>query len=144
MTYTLEELADCSGATLHGDGACSVTGVASLESAQEGQISFLTSIQYRKYLAATRASAVILREEDLSACDTNALVSDNPYLAYARVAARFAPPPQAVPGVPPLASVAATAMLKQQHVNVRRGYTLGLAWLLRPRWQHRHRCMPEP
>ena len=111
MNYTLAELADRSGATLHGDGACAITGVASLESADEGQISFLTSTQYRKYLATTRASAVILRAEDLSACDTNALVSDNPYLAYARIGACFAPPPQAVPGIHPRASVDASAQI---------------------------------
>lgn len=111
MIYTLAELADRSGATLHGDGACTITGVASLESAYEGQISFLTSTQYRKYLTTTKASAVILRAEDLSACDTNALVSDNPYLAYARIGACFAPPLEAVPGIHPRASVDASAQI---------------------------------
>ena len=109
MKYTLAELASRSGATLHGDGDYNITGVASLESAQQGQISFLTSSQYRKYLATTKASAVILRAEDLSACATNALVSDNPYLAYARIGACFAPPPAAVAGIHPRASVDAAA-----------------------------------
>lgn len=105
VSYTLAELAECSGATLHGNGSCVITGVATLQSAHTGQISFLTNSQYRKYLATTEASAVILRMEDLSACRVHALVSDNPYLAYARIAGCFMPAPKAIPGIHPRASV---------------------------------------
>ncbi len=105
VTYTLAELAQCSGAVLHGDGNCVITGVATLQSACDGQISFLTNSQYRKHLTNTEASAVILRPHDLPACGTHALVSANPYLAYARVAACFMPPIEAMPGVHPQACV---------------------------------------
>lgn len=111
MTHTLAELAECSGATLHGDGDCAITGVSTLQSAHENQIAFLTNSQYRKYLASTGASAVILRMEDLPACNVNALVSDNPYLAYARISACFTPPVEAVPGIHPQASVDASAQV---------------------------------
>jgi len=111
VSYTLAELAECSGATLHGDGGCVITGVATLQSALAGQISFLTNSQYRKYLVTTRASAVILRPEDRSACKTHALVSDNPYLAYARIAACFMRPPEAIPGIHPRATVDASAQI---------------------------------
>lgn len=111
MTYTLAELAKCSGADLHGDGSCVITGVGTLQSALDGQISFLTNSQYQKYLANTRASAVILRPQDLAACNTHALISDNPYLAYARVAACFMPPLEPVPGIHPQASVDDSAQI---------------------------------
>lgn len=111
MSYTLAELAECSGATLRGDGSSVISGVATLQSALDGQISFLTNSQYRKYLATTGASAVILRPQDLSVCTVDALVSDNPYLAYARVAACFMPPLQAVPGIHPRASVDESAQI---------------------------------
>lgn len=111
MSYTLAELAECSGAVLHGDGSVVITGVGTLQSALEGQVSFLTNSQYRKYLATTEASAVILRPQDLPACNNHALVSDNPYLAYARVAACFMPPLEAMPGIHPAASVDGSAQI---------------------------------
>jgi len=53
---TLGEVAAVSDARLQGcDAATVVTGVAPLDRAQPGQISFLTHSRYRQYLAATRA-----------------------------------------------------------------------------------------
>lgn len=111
MSYTLAELAECSGATLDGDAGCVITGVATLQSAIAGQISFLTNSQYRKYLVTTGASAVILRPEDKPACNAHALVSDNPYLVYAKVAACFTLPPEAKPGIHPRAVVDGSAQI---------------------------------
>jgi len=84
---SLAQLADLTGAQLHGDAACMLSGVGSLDDAQSGQIAFLSSNRFRRYLPDTAASAVILQEADLEQCPTNALISDNPYLAYALVAA---------------------------------------------------------
>ncbi|PKM45123.1 MAG: UDP-3-O-(3-hydroxymyristoyl)glucosamine N-acyltransferase [Gammaproteobacteria bacterium HGW-Gammaproteobacteria-1] len=109
MSYTLAELARRVGARPVGDGECIITGVATLTAAAPGTITFLTNPRYRKHLQATAASAVILREDDLSFCPVNALVAANPHLAYAKVAALFAPLPDAAAGVHPSAVVAATA-----------------------------------
>src|SRR4051812_43710681 len=57
---TINELADKIGAEVVGDGSADVTGVATLEDAQPGQISFLANAKYAKQLEATRASAVIV------------------------------------------------------------------------------------
>jgi UDP-3-O-[3-hydroxymyristoyl] glucosamine N-acyltransferase len=51
----------------------------------------LSNKKYRKYLAKTDASAVILAEEYLSECPGEALVCDNPYLAFARISAYMHP-----------------------------------------------------
>lgn len=109
MVATLKELARISGSEVHGDGECELEGVDTLQDAVAGKISFCANSRYRRYLATTKASAVILRGDDLAACRTNALVSDNPYLVYARVAAHLHPLPVFRPGIAPSAAVDPTA-----------------------------------
>jgi len=58
----------------------------------------------------TRASA-ILAAEALSGIDIACLVSANPYLDFARALALFYQPPRPAPGIHPLASVAASAVI---------------------------------
>ncbi len=117
-SYTLGELAGVADAELHGDAGTRISGVETLEQAGPGQVTFLNNPRYRKYLAGTRASAVILGPRDLDHCATNALVSDNPYLAWARVLRCFAdgssPPPGIHPAatVSPEARVSATAVIE--------------------------------
>lgn len=106
---TLGQLAERIGGELYGDAACVVTGVATLQGAQPGDITFLANPRYRKYLASTRASAVILSPKDKADCATAAVVVANPYVGYARVAALlYADREQApVAGVHPTACVSA-------------------------------------
>lgn len=86
MTITLEQLARHLGAELHGDANVVIQRIANLETAQAGEISFLSDSKYQKHLSATQASAVLIREADLAACQTNALVLKDPYVGFARVA----------------------------------------------------------
>lgn len=76
-----------------------IRGIGTLQSAQPGEISFLSNPSYRRYLSATQASAVILYEKDAADCPTSALISDNPYLAYARVATKLFPRTAVTPGI---------------------------------------------
>lgn len=86
MSYTLAELAEKIGATVHGDQSCQIQSLATLTQAQQGQIAFLSNSKYRQQLTNTQASAVIIAEDCLDECPTNALVMNNPYLGYAYVA----------------------------------------------------------
>ena len=97
--YSLAELAALSESRLVGDPDCRITGVAPLDAAQAGQISFLASRRFEDYLVTTTASAVILSPEHVDACPTNALVSDNPSLTYARVAGALTAPAALPPGI---------------------------------------------
>ncbi|MGH8501055.1 MAG: UDP-3-O-(3-hydroxymyristoyl)glucosamine N-acyltransferase [Gammaproteobacteria bacterium] len=101
MSWRLQELADQVGVTLVGDPDCQIDRVASLPGAQPGSISFLASCRYRPFLATTRASAVIVGPDDLEDCPVAALLSDNPYLTFARVTNLLHPRPPEVPGVHP-------------------------------------------
>ena len=83
MGFSLDELAAQVGGAVRGDGSCQIDRVATLQHAAAGSITFLVNPKYRKHLAGTRASAVILAPQDAEACPVAALVSGNPYLAYA-------------------------------------------------------------
>jgi UDP-3-O-[3-hydroxymyristoyl] glucosamine N-acyltransferase len=74
-------------------------------------LSFLANSRYRRALPATRASAVVLAPADLAACPVAALVSENPYLAYARIAQLLHPPTAVTPGVHPSAIVSPAARI---------------------------------
>ena len=54
---TLEELAACLGATVVGDGNTVITGVAGIEEAREGDVTFVANPRYRGKLLSTCASA---------------------------------------------------------------------------------------
>ena len=62
--FTLGQLAERLGATLQGAADCAITGLATLQDAGPGQLSFLANSQYRKFLAGSRASAVLLTAAD--------------------------------------------------------------------------------
>ncbi|MFQ5636312.1 MAG: UDP-3-O-(3-hydroxymyristoyl)glucosamine N-acyltransferase, partial [Gammaproteobacteria bacterium] len=83
-----------------------VTHVATLAGADGQSVSFLANAAYRPQLESTRAAAVIVTGDDADACPTAALVTDNPYAVFARVAAILHPSPAPSPGVHPTASVA--------------------------------------
>jgi len=87
--YTISELAERIGAEVHGDGACEITGVASLAAAKSGELSFLLNAPYRRFLSDTKASAVVLTADELSHCSVNAIVTKNPELGFAKLLTLF-------------------------------------------------------
>lgn len=91
MPATLEELAKISGARLEGDADCEISVVNTLKMAKEGEISFLSNRHYAHQLSKTNASAVILTEADAAQCTTNCLITETPYLAYAKIANHLYP-----------------------------------------------------
>jgi UDP-3-O-[3-hydroxymyristoyl] glucosamine N-acyltransferase len=105
MGTTLGELAVRFGLELAGDPALEVTGVATLQSAGPGTVSFLANPRYRRYLAGTRAGAVVLDAASAVDCPVPALVCPNPYAAFARIAQVLHPPPPVNAGIHPSAVV---------------------------------------
>lgn len=108
---TLKALAKMLGATLHGDENVTIRAIASMEKAGEGDLAFLNSNSYRKYLPDCRASVLILRENALSLCNTNALVVEDPYLSYAHVVKLFDKTPACATDIAPSAYISPTALL---------------------------------
>lgn len=109
--YTLGYLAGFLEATLRGDPAIQITGLATLQDASSEHLSFLANAQYRRYLASTKAAAVLLRAEDAERYSGSALVLNDPYLGYARISHLFETRPAATLGIHPSATVAADAWI---------------------------------
>ncbi|MDH0291796.1 UDP-3-O-(3-hydroxymyristoyl)glucosamine N-acyltransferase, partial [Pseudomonas sp. GD04087] len=70
-----------------------------------GQLSFLANPQYRKFLADSQASAILLTAADAEGFAGNALIVPNPYLAYAGLSHQFDRKPKAAVGIHPTAVV---------------------------------------
>lgn len=102
---TLAELAQFLNAELIGEPNQLITGVAPLQAARPGCLSFLDNPRYAKYLANTQASVVIISPAFREACPVAALITANPYLAYAKVAGLFAPVKSVAPGIHPSAII---------------------------------------
>lgn len=119
---TLGQLAARFGLVLRGDPDALVHGVATLQEAGPGTVSFLANPRYRRFLAETRATVVVLDEATSRDCPVTALIAKDPYVAYARIAALLHPPATMVPGihpsavVDPAARVAASAHVAPQAV----------------------------
>jgi UDP-3-O-[3-hydroxymyristoyl] glucosamine N-acyltransferase len=109
--FTLGDLAERLGATLRGAADTRISGLATLQEAQAGQLSFLANPQYRKYLAQTQAGALLLTPADAEGYAGAALLVANPYLAYAQLSHLFDPRPVSVAGVHPTALIAADAQV---------------------------------
>ncbi len=89
------------------DATLRLHGIAPLQSAGPGEVSFIDNRKYADLLRATRAGAVIVHP-DLAPrvpAGTAAIVTAEPYAGWARAAALFHPPPPVRPGVHPAAVV---------------------------------------
>jgi UDP-3-O-[3-hydroxymyristoyl] glucosamine N-acyltransferase len=101
----LRDLAERLECRLEGDGDLDVTRVTGIQDAQPGDVTFLANPKYEKVLSATRATAVILKE-DAPPAPCAMLRARDPYLAFARAVRLFNPASRPSPGIDRLAAVA--------------------------------------
>lgn len=106
----LRDIAERLGCHLEGDGNIEIQGVAAIETAGPGDLTFFTNPKYTAALRQTAASAVILGDTAEGA-PAAMLRSRHPYLAFARAVALFADPWRPAPGVHRLADVASDAVI---------------------------------
>jgi UDP-3-O-[3-hydroxymyristoyl] glucosamine N-acyltransferase len=110
----LGEIAKRLNCQLEGDPAIEIIGVAGLEAAAPGQLTFLANPRYRRAVRKTRASAILIGKSDPPGPRPGALAvlrSENPYLDFARAIELFYEPPRYAPGIHPTAVVAASARI---------------------------------
>ena len=108
--YALADVAAAAGGTAQAR-ALMLSGVAPLQTAGPQHVSFLDNRKYAPLLETTRAGAVVVHP-DLAArvpAGCAAIVTAEPYLGWARVAALFHPTPPPRPGRHPSAVVDADA-----------------------------------
>ncbi len=101
----LDEIVARLGGELRGDGSVLVSQVGSLAAAGEGDIAFLANPKYRKQLADTKATAVIVPPQAADDTDLPRIVHANSYAYYARVVALLNPAIPRPRGVHPSAVV---------------------------------------
>ena len=109
--FTLAEVAERIGAMVLGDDSARVNRLGSIENARCGELTHFSNPAYKRFLADTAATAVILREKDAVDCPTNALVTENPYHAFAVASGLFDARPAAAPGIHAFGTVAPTARI---------------------------------
>ncbi|HVZ17286.1 MAG TPA: UDP-3-O-(3-hydroxymyristoyl)glucosamine N-acyltransferase [Terriglobales bacterium] len=100
------------------DGAdCEISGVAGIEEAREGQITFVSNPKYAAAAKTTKASAVIVGEE-FPAISAATLRTKNPYLAFARAISLFYNAPRYRPGIHSTAVISESAKIgKLAHIG---------------------------
>jgi UDP-3-O-[3-hydroxymyristoyl] glucosamine N-acyltransferase len=101
----LTEIAAKVGARLEPpDAETEITGIAAIEFAAPGQITFIANPKYATAAKTTQASAIIV-EEKFPALDKPSLRTKNPQYAYARTAELFHQAPRYQRGVHPTAVI---------------------------------------
>jgi UDP-3-O-[3-hydroxymyristoyl] glucosamine N-acyltransferase len=114
----LSELAKTLSCRLEGLPDIEIQGVAGIEQATPGQLTFLANKRYIPLLKTTQASAVLIEggaplDRAPNLPPLAALRTANPYLAFAHALELFYKPPRYEPGVHPTAVIARTARVPE-------------------------------
>lgn len=124
FALTLSELARwVDGAIVRGGLDLHLTGMAALDVAEPGDVSFLGNEKYHAQFVTSKASAIIVQKGVIDGPEGAALIAvDNPSLAFAIVVRHFAAATRKFqPGIHPLAFVDPTAVLNPGKTRVQVG-----------------------
>lgn len=108
----LSQLAAHLGATLspNADPALEITGIAGIEEAEPGHVTFVSNRKYGPLARTTRASAILV-DPAFPDIPTPTLRLANPYLAFARTIELFYTPPTPAAEIHPTAVIDPTARI---------------------------------
>ena len=120
MKLDLAALVQSLGGELCGDGTTLITGLATLEQAGEGELSFLSNPRYQQQLLASKAACVVVAPalKELALQRGACIVTADPYLYFARLTQLWRRAPPAGPLIHPSAVVDPEA---QVHASARIG-----------------------
>ncbi len=132
QTYSLKFLAENLGITFRGDADYFVESIAPLASATASQLTFISNQRFRSELAKSQAGILVVSESDIPFCseNSNLLITQNPYLAYAKIAQLMDSTPKASHCIHPTAVIAESAVLGQNvsvgaHAVIETGVKIG-------------------
>ncbi|HEY5038842.1 MAG TPA: UDP-3-O-(3-hydroxymyristoyl)glucosamine N-acyltransferase, partial [bacterium] len=100
ISFSLERLAKEVAGTVRGDGSVEICGVAPLETAKSGDLTFVTNYRYAKEAKKTLASALLCAKE-IPGVSKPLLISSNPYATLAKIMNLFFPGPTHESGLQP-------------------------------------------
>jgi UDP-3-O-[3-hydroxymyristoyl] glucosamine N-acyltransferase len=132
----LKDLAEQLGAECHGPADLEITGVAGIEDAGAGQLTFVANPRYTNFARTTQASAVLV-EPGFPEISAATLRVENPYYAFAQAVDLFYCEPEYLPGIHPTAVIDPSAKLGQNihigaYVVVGKNVVLGDGTILLP------------
>jgi UDP-3-O-[3-hydroxymyristoyl] glucosamine N-acyltransferase len=133
VEISLSELAALTGGQFasEADGPTVITGAASLNEAQPGQVTFFGNAKYLPQLRQSRATAVLVPADFADSVPAICIRCENPTLAFSKVLERFAPAPVVFPkGIHPTAVIAPGAKIGadvsiQPYVVIEEGASIG-------------------
>jgi UDP-3-O-[3-hydroxymyristoyl] glucosamine N-acyltransferase len=91
VKIALKEIAGMVGGEIKGNPDAILSGIATIEDAGPGDLTFLSNPKYAPFIEKTKASVIICSAETKASGKT-LLVVNNPYLAYAKLVSLFSPP----------------------------------------------------
>lgn len=113
----LSAVAAALGASLVGDGEVEITGLAGIEEAGAGHLTFVANPKYASAARNTKASAVLV-DPKFPEIEAATLRIANPYYAFARAIELFYQPPAYAPGIHPTAVIDPSATIgKDAHIG---------------------------
>lgn len=107
----LAKIASRLNCAIVGDPEIEITGLAPIEAAQAGELTFISNKKYKRHLAKTEASAIIADNADDLPKGKSGIVSANPYLTFAEAMWIFHPPFQYPRTIHPSVAVSASAQI---------------------------------
>ena len=110
MPFTAREIAERIGADVSGDDSVVLNRLLEIEVAGPGDLSFIASKKYERFLGSSKASAVIVGRA-LSSDRLTLLLHDDPYYAFMLAARLFNPPKVYPPGIHPSAIISESAVV---------------------------------
>ena len=115
-SFKLSELANILEAELDGNPDTEIFGLSSLDLASEKDISFISRESFIPQLQSTNAAAIICSKALSDHYKGSKLISDDPYLLYAKCSSLFKSKPLQNPGISKLASVDSSASVADSAV----------------------------
>jgi len=113
---TAQEIAALVGGDVEGNPGIPILKVSKIEEAGEGDLTFLSNPRYEKFVATTKASAILVERSfkiDVHANPGLAFIRvDDPYVAFLQVLKRLTPVSDPfMPGIHPASVVAGSALI---------------------------------
>jgi len=136
LRLSLGEIADLVKGEVIGDEQLSITGINSLDKAEDGAIAFFYDMRYQNQVKETKASALVVSRE-LENFSGGQIVVSNARLAYAVLAGLFSPPVSRFNGISDNAYLHETASTGKNvsiypHVYVGKDTVIGDSVILFP------------
>ena len=123
MGTKLDDIASFLGGSVVGDGDTVIEGVAGIDEACHGDLTFVANPKYRSRILSTEASAILV-SPDITEASKPLIVVDDPYLSLARVLGMLYPDDSCPAGISDAASVAKDAHIGED-VTIYSGVFVG-------------------